>query len=203
MLEIGDLAGAVRLCGTITDTESFDRTQVDLAIAHAEARRWDEAMNAIESIRGGAPRLVALRRVGVARGKAKDPEAAKRLFSRALEIAKDLKLDGRPDPTGPYHVALAQAESGDYRAARETMRRHRLNPMAEEDVELIALTQARAGELSRACSRSNRFRRINRQMKRDPVFSGRLCVWRSSLERVRRRSIWWRGLSHLSARRGS
>ncbi len=150
MLAIGDLAGAVRLCGTITDAQSLDRTQVDVAIAHAEARRWDEAMDAIESIRGGAPRLVALCRVGVGRGKAKDPAAAQKLFSRALEIAKDLKLDGGPDPTGPHHVALAQAESGDYRGARETMRRHRLYPVAEEEVELIALTQARAGDLSRA-----------------------------------------------------
>jgi RNA polymerase sigma factor (sigma-70 family) len=150
MVAMGDLAGAIRLGGTITDAESFDRAQVDIASAHAEARRWDDAMKAVESIRGGAPRLVALCRVGKARGKFKDPESAQKLFSRALEIAKDLKLNGEPDPTGPYHVARAQAESGDYRGARETMRHHRLWPSAEEEIELIAMTQAGAGELSRA-----------------------------------------------------
>jgi tetratricopeptide (TPR) repeat protein len=150
MLAMGDLPGAIRLGGTIADAAASDRAQVDIAVAHAQARRWDDAMHVVDSIRDGASRLVGLCRVGVAHAKAKDPKAAQKLFSRALEIAKDLKLNGAPDPTGPYHVALAQAESGDYRGARETMRRHRVSPTPHEEIELIAGMQARGGELDRA-----------------------------------------------------
>jgi RNA polymerase sigma factor (sigma-70 family) len=151
-LKMGDLPGASRIAADIKDETGRDRAEVDIATAHAEAGRWDEAMKAVESIRDDAPRLVALCRVGRARGKAKDPEAARKLFSRALNIAKDLKLNGEPDPTGQYHIALAQAESADYRAARETLRRSAPDPSiaADDQVEVIALTQARAGDFSRA-----------------------------------------------------
>jgi tetratricopeptide (TPR) repeat protein len=151
-LKMGDLPGASRIAADIKDETGRDRAEVDIATAHAEAGRWDEAMKAVESIRDDAPRLVALCRVGRARGKAKDPEAARKLFSRALSIAKALKLSGEPDPTGPYHIALAQAESGDYRAARETLRRSAPDSSIEaaDQVEVIALTRARAGDCSRA-----------------------------------------------------
>jgi tetratricopeptide (TPR) repeat protein len=149
---MGDLPGAIRMAADIKDDTGRDRAAVDIATAHAEAGRYDEAMKAVESIRGDAPRLVARCRLGRARGKAKDPEAARRLFFRALDIAKDLKLNGEPDPTGRYHIALAQAESGEYRAARETLRLRVRAPsiLADDEVEVIALTQARAGGFSRA-----------------------------------------------------
>ena len=151
MLKMGDLPGAVRMAAGITDDAGRDRAEVDIAMAHAEAGRWDEAMNMVESIRDGAPRLVAMCRVGRARAKAKDPEAARKLFARALVIAKELKLNGQPDPTGPYHVALAQAESGDHRAARETLRR--LNqpfPSADDEVEVFVQIRVKAGDFAAA-----------------------------------------------------
>jgi hypothetical protein len=135
---------------SIVDQEGRDRALVDIATVHADARRWDDAMKAFKSIRGDAARFVALNRVGVARGKAKDASAAQRLFSRALEIGKGLKLDGQPDPTAAYNVALAQAETGDYRAARQTLRRSEPDIVAEEIADVIAGTQARAGDITRA-----------------------------------------------------
>jgi RNA polymerase sigma factor (sigma-70 family) len=150
MVKMGDLPGAIRMAASIVDDTGRDRAEVDIAIAHAAAGRWIEAMNVVESIRGDAPRLVALTRLGLARGKAKDPEAARKLFYRALEIAKDLKENGEPDRSGAYHVAAAQAESGDYRGARETLRRSRPEGPAEEAAELIAMSRALAGDFSGA-----------------------------------------------------
>jgi tetratricopeptide (TPR) repeat protein len=149
-LKMGDLPGAIRMAAEIKDDEGRDRALVDIAAAHAKAGQWDEAMKAAESIRGGAARLMGLCRVGRARAKAKDTGAARALFAQALEISKDLKLNGQPDPTGADSVALAQAESGDFRGARETMRRHSPFPSAEEEVTVIAITQARAGEFAGA-----------------------------------------------------
>jgi RNA polymerase sigma factor (sigma-70 family) len=150
LVKMGDLPGAIRMAASIVDDTGRDRAEVDIAIAHAAAGRWIEAMSVVESIRGDAPRLVALTRLGLAHGKAKDPEAARKLFSRALEIAKDLKENGEPDRSGAYHVAAAQAESGDYRGARETLRRSRPEGPAEEAAEMIAMSRARAGDFSGA-----------------------------------------------------
>jgi tetratricopeptide (TPR) repeat protein len=150
LVKMGDLPGAIRMAASIVDDTGRDRAEVDIAIAHAAAGRWIEAMIVVESIRGDAPRLMALTRLGWARGKARDPEAARKLFSRALEIAKDLKENGEPNRFGAYHVAAAQAESGDYRGARETLRRSRPEGPAEEAAELIAMSRARAGDFSGA-----------------------------------------------------
>ena len=148
-LKMGDLPGAIRMAAEIKDDEGRDRALVDIAAAHAKAGQWDEAMKAAESIRGSAARLMGLCRVGRARAKAKDLDAARSLFARAAEIAQDLKSNGQLDPTGPESVALAQAETGDYRAARETLRRHS-RYSAEGGVTVIAFTQARAGEFASA-----------------------------------------------------
>ena len=150
MLKMGDLRERVAMADSIVDQDGRDRALVDIATVHANARRWDDAMKAVESIRGDAARFVALNRVGVARGKAKDARAAGQLFSRALEIGKGLKLDGQPDPTAAYNVALAQAETGDYRAARQTLRGSDPEIVAEEVADVIAGTQARAGDFSKA-----------------------------------------------------
>ena len=123
---------------------------MDIASAYAKAGQWDESMKAAESIRGAAVRLMGLCRIGCARAKAKDTDAAGKLFARAIAIAKDLKLNGQPDSTGPDSVAVAQAESGDFCAARETLRRNSPYPSAEEEVTVIALTQARAGQFAGA-----------------------------------------------------
>jgi len=101
-------------------------------------------------IRGDAPRMVAICRIGRARAKAKDTQAARAQFARALEIAKDLKLNGQPDGTGFLHIAMEQAESRDYRAARRTLRENDPYPSADHEVELIALTRARAGDFAMA-----------------------------------------------------
>ena len=150
MVKMGDLAGAIRVAASIVDDTDRDRAEVDIAMAHAAAGRWIEAMKMVESIRGDATRLVALTQLGRARAKAKDPEAARKLYCRALEIAKDLKQNGEPDGSGAYHVAEAQAESGDYRGARETLRRSRPEGPAEEAAEMIAMSRARAGDFSGA-----------------------------------------------------
>jgi RNA polymerase sigma factor (sigma-70 family) len=150
MLKMGGLPGAVRTAAGIMDVSGRDRAQVDIVSAHAEVGRWAEAMKTVESIRGDAPRLVAICRLGRARAKAKDPEAARTLFARAVEIAKNLKLNSEPDRTGSYHIAMEQAESGDYRAARETLRRNRPDPSGDEEVQVIAVARARAGDYAGA-----------------------------------------------------
>jgi RNA polymerase sigma factor (sigma-70 family) len=148
-LKMGDLPDAIRVAAEIKDEEGRDRALVDIAAAHAKAGEWDEAMKAADSIRGSAARLMGLCRVGRARAKAKNIDAARSLFARAAEIAEDLKSNGQLDPTGAGSVALAQAETGDYRAARETLRRHS-SYSAEGGATVIALTQARAGEFASA-----------------------------------------------------
>jgi RNA polymerase sigma factor (sigma-70 family) len=150
LVTMGDLPSAIRITASIMDDTGRDRAEVEIAMAHAAAGRWIEAMKVVESIRGDAPRLVALTRLGWARGKAKDPEAARKLFSRALEIAKDLKVNGEPDRSGAYYIAYSQAESGDYRGARETLRRSRPDAPAEEAAEIIAMIRAKAGDFSGA-----------------------------------------------------
>jgi RNA polymerase sigma factor (sigma-70 family) len=150
MLKMGDLPGAVQTTESVMDNEARDRALVDIATVYANARHWDDAMKAVESVRGDVSRFVVLNRVGVARGKAQDASAAQQLFSRALEIGKGLKLNGQPDPTAAYCVALAQAETGDYRAARQTLRRYDPDIVADEIADVIAGTQARAGDFTRA-----------------------------------------------------
>jgi len=145
MIGMGDLPGAIRLVETIADHVGRDRALVDIATIQAKSGRWDDAIKSAGDIRSDALRMVALTRVAKARGLAKDPSAAQELFAQALELTKSLTLDSRPDLTGPYHVALAQAETGDYRSARETLLRSRPDDMSEAAF-LIALVKARSGD---------------------------------------------------------
>ena len=84
--------------------------EVDIATAYAKAGRWDDAMKVVESIRTDAPRFVALCRVGRAAPKRRTRKPLASCFA-SMAIAKDLKLNGEPDPTGPDNVAPAQWRS--------------------------------------------------------------------------------------------
>ncbi len=111
-----------------------------------------EAADAIEDKQGKA---WALQAVAEAQAKAGDKEAAAQTFRDAIRAAKEIRGNNPADPDGQnYHtrcwIAVAQAEAGDVKAARETAEAIEGDSARDYALTQLARTLARAGDVKGA-----------------------------------------------------